>query len=53
VLAVENIFGLAGGLLPWGIGIIAHRAGLPVAMWLLCLGPLALLIGIPRRADAS
>jgi MFS transporter, FSR family, fosmidomycin resistance protein len=53
VLAVENIFGLAGGLLPWGIGIIAHRVGLPVAMWMLCLGPLALLIGIPRRTDVS
>ncbi len=51
VLAVDNVFGLLGGLLPWGLGLVAHRVGLPAAMWLLCLGPLALLLGLPRATS--
>ena len=49
VLAVGNVFGLAGGLLPLALGIIAQRVGLGITLWLLLLGPIALLIGIPRR----
>lgn len=45
-LAAKNISGLAGGLIPLGLGLIAQRFGLPVAMWLLLMGPLALLIGL-------
>jgi FSR family fosmidomycin resistance protein-like MFS transporter len=49
VLTVGNIFGLAGGLLPLALGLIAQRFDLRVAMWLLLLGPIALLAGIPRE----
>ncbi len=49
VMAVDNIFGLVGGLLPWGIGVVAESFGLGAAMWLLCAGPLALLVGLPQR----
>ena len=30
-------------------GVIAQGAGLHVAMWVLLLGPVALLAGLPRR----
>jgi FSR family fosmidomycin resistance protein-like MFS transporter len=49
VLAVGNMFGLVGGLIPLGLGLIAERYDLTVTMWLLLLGPVALLIGIPRQ----
>ena len=48
VMTVGNVFGLLGGLVPLGLGIIAERSDLTVTMWLLLLGPITLLIGIPR-----
>jgi FSR family fosmidomycin resistance protein-like MFS transporter len=49
VMAVGNVAGLVGHLLPMGLGLVAQRWGLEVAMWLLLAGPLALLVGVPRR----
>lgn len=49
VMTVGNVFGLLGGLIPLGLGLVAERFGLTVTMWLLLLGPVALLVGIPRR----
>jgi FSR family fosmidomycin resistance protein-like MFS transporter len=49
VMAVGNVFGLAGGLIPLVLGLIAERFDLRVTMWLLLLGPIALLIGIPQQ----
>jgi len=51
VLTVSNLFGLVGSLLPLGLGFIAEWYGLGRMMWLLLLGPVALLIGIPRRTS--
>lgn len=48
-LTLGNITGFIGGFIPLIIGMIAERAGLDVAMWVLLLGPIALLIGIPRQ----
>jgi len=44
---VGNVFGLVGALVPLGLGLVAERFDLLVTMWLLLLGPLALLVGIP------
>lgn len=49
-LAVYNAGGLVGSLIPLALGIIAHQFDLRVSMWLLLVGPLVMLIGIPRRA---
>ncbi len=49
VMTLENVFGLLGKLLPFGIGLAAQFLGLQFAMWLLLLGPIALLVGLPRR----
>ena len=46
VNTVGNIFGLVGALVPLGLGILAERAGLQVAMWVLIAGPVAILLGV-------
>lgn len=47
-MAAGNLAGLAGSLVPAGLGLVAEAAGLQWAMWLLLAGPLALLVGLPR-----
>jgi FSR family fosmidomycin resistance protein-like MFS transporter len=47
-LAVNNISSLAGSLIPFVIGLVAQRYNLSIAMWLLLVGPVALLLGLPR-----
>lgn len=47
-IAVSNVVGLAGSLVPLTLGLIAQRWGLRPTMWLLALGPIALLLGLPR-----
>jgi FSR family fosmidomycin resistance protein-like MFS transporter len=49
VMTVSNLFGLVGGLVPLGLGVVAERVDLRWTMWLLMLGPVALLIGLARR----
>jgi MFS transporter, FSR family, fosmidomycin resistance protein len=53
VLAVDNVFGLTGALLPWALGWTAERVGLQGAMWLLALGPIALLLGLPGSGSRT
>lgn len=52
-MAVNNIFGLVGSLIPLGLGLVAQRWGLSVALWLLTLGPMALLVGIPATGNQN
>jgi len=47
-LALMNVAGLAGALIPLGIGALAEGAGLRTVMWVLMAGPIALLVGLPR-----
>ncbi len=47
-MAVSNLAGLLGSLVPVGLGLVAEAAGLRPAMWLLLAGPLVLLVGLPR-----
>ena len=48
VLALESTVGLLGSLLPWLVGWLAGRYGLQPAMWLLWLGPVSLLLWMPK-----
>jgi FSR family fosmidomycin resistance protein-like MFS transporter len=50
VLVGDNLAGLVGGLAPAALGFVAARFGLDAAMWLLLLGPIALLVGLGRAA---
>jgi FSR family fosmidomycin resistance protein-like MFS transporter len=49
VMTLDSLFSLLGTLLPFGIGLAAQFFGLRLAMWLLLLGPIALLLGLPRK----
>lgn len=53
VMAVGNIFNFVGDLLPIGIGLIADRISLESAMWILLLGPVALIIGLPGKGSTE
>ncbi|KYC43987.1 MFS transporter [Scytonema hofmannii PCC 7110] len=46
VMTLNNLFGLVGGLLPLGLGLVAQQHGLYWTMWLLLAAPIALLIGL-------
>jgi FSR family fosmidomycin resistance protein-like MFS transporter len=48
-LTLDNVSGLVGKLIPFGIGLAAQAFGLGDAMWLLLAGPIALFIGLPRK----
>ena len=43
-LALANVAGLLGALIPYGLGLYAQRFGLAAMMWLLLVGPVALLV---------
>ena len=47
VMTVGNIFGLIGGLIPLGIGLVAQKYDLRIAIWFVVLGPLILVLGLP------
>ena len=51
VLTLDNVSGLIGKLIPFGIGLVAQAYGLGAAMWLLLAGPIALLVGLPRKIE--
>ncbi|MDO8753265.1 MAG: hypothetical protein Q7J80_05165, partial [Anaerolineales bacterium] len=50
-LTLDNVSGLFGKLIPFGIGIAAHNFGIGTVMWLLLAGPIVLFIGLPRRPE--
>ncbi|HYG12209.1 MAG TPA: hypothetical protein VD835_19840, partial [Pyrinomonadaceae bacterium] len=52
-LALNNVSGLIGGMLPLALGLVAERFGLASMMWLLLAGPLAFLVAIPQREKNS
>jgi FSR family fosmidomycin resistance protein-like MFS transporter len=49
-MAVSSLAGIIGGLIPWALGLVAERFGLASMMALLALGPISLLIGLPRKS---
>lgn len=52
-VALTNVAGLIGALIPFGLGLIADVFGLQLALWLLLVAPAALLIGLPRQRAAQ
>jgi FSR family fosmidomycin resistance protein-like MFS transporter len=49
VMTVDNLFGFIGQFFPLGLGLMAETFGLQAILWLLLVGPVALLVGIPRQ----
>ncbi len=48
VMALNSVVGVLGGGIAWLVGWVAAQAGLPAAMWLLLLGPVCLVLFVPR-----
>ncbi len=48
-VALSDLGGLGARIVPIGMGVLAQRAGLEAAMWVLLAAPLSLLVGLPRR----
>jgi MFS transporter, FSR family, fosmidomycin resistance protein len=53
VMAINSVIGVLGGAISFFVGWVAARAGLPAAMWILLLGPISLVIFIPRHRSAT
>ncbi len=53
VQALDNVSGMFGKLIPFGIGLAAQAFGLAAAMWVLLAGPIVLFIGLPRKRISS
>jgi FSR family fosmidomycin resistance protein-like MFS transporter len=49
VMAINSVIGLLGGGISFFVGWIAAQAGLPAAMWILLIGPVILLVFVPRH----
>jgi len=48
-MAISSLAGTVAGFIPIGLGLVAERFGLLGAMALLALGPVSLIVGLPRR----
>ncbi len=48
-MAVSNVFGLVARFFPLALGLVAEGFDLSFAMWLLLLGPLGWLLGLPTN----
>ena len=49
VMAINSVFGLLGGGVAFLIGWVAAQAGLPAAMWIMLVGPVSLVLFMPRH----
>ena len=49
-MAIGSVTSPFAKFFPFLIGFLADRFGLQTAMWILILGPIALLIGLPRQS---
>ncbi|MDB5046273.1 MAG: major facilitator superfamily 1 [Deinococcus sp.] len=50
VMALGSVSAVLAGLVPIVLGTLAQRFGVQAALWVLLLGPLALVLGLPRVA---
>jgi FSR family fosmidomycin resistance protein-like MFS transporter len=53
MMALGSFAGLLGGGMAWLVGYVAELAGLASAMWLLTLGPLALVLFVPPPGESK
>ena len=53
VMALGNISGLVGSLMPLGLGLAATAWGLGPTMWLLVAGPIAIAVGLPQSRNGG
>jgi FSR family fosmidomycin resistance protein-like MFS transporter len=51
IMAIGSVTAPFAKFFPFLIGLLADQFGLQTAMWILILGPIALLIGLPRHSN--
>jgi FSR family fosmidomycin resistance protein-like MFS transporter len=51
LMAIESVIAPLGKLFPFLVGLLADQFGLATAIWLLLLGPIALIIVLPSRSQ--
>ena len=49
VMALNSVIGVLGGGVSFLVGWVAAQAGLPAAMWILLVGPICLVLFVPRH----
>ena len=49
VMAINSVIGVLAGGVSFLIGWVAAQAGLPAAMWILLLGPISLVLFVPKH----
>jgi MFS transporter, FSR family, fosmidomycin resistance protein len=52
IMAIGSVTAPLAKFFPFLIGFLADKFGLQTAMWILLLGPIALLIGLPRSVSS-
>jgi heme O synthase-like polyprenyltransferase len=52
-MAINSVIGLLGGGISFLVGWVAAQAGLPAAMWILLVGPISLVLFVPRRNPSA
>jgi FSR family fosmidomycin resistance protein-like MFS transporter len=52
VMAIGSVTAPLAKFFPFLIGFLADQFGLQTAMWILLLGPIALLFGLPRKTNS-
>ncbi len=52
VMAINSVIGVLGGGISFLVGWVAAQAGLPAAMWILLVGPISLVLFVPRSGPA-
>jgi len=53
VMAINSVVGVLGGGISFFIGWVAAQAGLPAAMWILLVGPISLMLFVPRHTPMA
>jgi len=53
VMAINSLIGILAGGISFLIGWVAAQAGLPAAMWILLLGPITVVLFVPRPAPVT
>ncbi len=53
VMAINSVIGVLGGGISFFIGWVAAQAGLPAAMWILLVGPISLVLFVPRHKPVT
>jgi len=51
IMAIGSVTAPLAKFFPFLIGLLADQFGLQIAMWVLILGPIALLMGLPKRTN--